>query len=92
VESFVLKGILLFFVFVFVFVFCLELTQYKTVESMAKNPRPWGFETSNIFAQIDAFVQRCRDLLEVCEGQVQFSRKNRSKVFLNSSLFLKSDY
>ena len=48
-----------------------------------RSPRPWGFETSNIFAQVDAFVQRCRDLLEVCEGQVQFSYKNRSKVFLD---------
>ncbi|KAJ3217500.1 Dynein heavy chain 2, axonemal [Dinochytrium kinnereticum] len=35
----------------------------------------WDFDQSSIFAQIDAFVQRCRDLLEVCEGQVQFSRK-----------------
>ncbi len=47
---------------------------------MPKNSRQWNFETSNIFAQVDAFVQRCRDLLEVCEGQVQFSRKNRTKV------------
>jgi dynein heavy chain, axonemal len=35
----------------------------------------WEFDQSSIFAQIDAFVQRCRDLLEVCEGQIQFSRK-----------------
>ncbi|KAI8821286.1 dynein heavy chain and region D6 of dynein motor-domain-containing protein [Fimicolochytrium jonesii] len=37
--------------------------------------RRWDFDESSIFAQIDAFVQRCRDLLEVCEGQVQFARK-----------------
>ncbi|KAJ3242061.1 Dynein heavy chain 2, axonemal [Chytriomyces hyalinus] len=35
----------------------------------------WDFDQSSIFAQIDAFVQRCRDLLEVCEGQIQFARK-----------------
>lgn len=35
----------------------------------------WDFDESSIFAQIDAFVQRCRDLLEVCEGQIQFARK-----------------
>jgi dynein heavy chain len=35
----------------------------------------WKFEDSSIFAQIDAFVQRCRDLLEICEGQLQFSRR-----------------
>ncbi|RKP21179.1 hypothetical protein ROZALSC1DRAFT_20732 [Rozella allomycis CSF55] len=37
--------------------------------------KPWDFDESSIFAQIDAFVQRCRDLLEVCEGQMQFARK-----------------
>ena len=35
----------------------------------------WDFDQSSIFAQIDAFVQRCRDLIEVCEGQIQFARK-----------------
>ncbi|ORZ33974.1 dynein heavy chain and region D6 of dynein motor-domain-containing protein [Catenaria anguillulae PL171] len=35
----------------------------------------WDFDHSSIFAQIDAFVQRCRDLLELCEGQMQFARK-----------------
>jgi dynein heavy chain len=35
----------------------------------------WDFDHSSIFAQIDAFVQRCRDLLEICEGQMQFARK-----------------
>ena len=35
----------------------------------------WNFDTASIFAQVDAFVQRCRDLLEICEGQLQFARK-----------------
>jgi dynein heavy chain len=35
----------------------------------------WDFDQSSIFAQVDAFMQRCRDLLEVCEGQQQFARK-----------------
>jgi len=38
----------------------------------------WKFDEASIFAQIDAFVQRCRDLLEVCEGQIQFARKTSS--------------
>lgn len=38
--------------------------------------RHWNFDAANIFAQIDAFVQRCRDLLEVCEGQLQFARQS----------------
>lgn len=36
-------------------------------------PLPWNFDESRIFAQIDAFMQRCRDLLEVCESQHQFT-------------------
>ena len=39
----------------------------------------WKFDEASIFAQIDAFVQRCRDLLEVCEGQIQFARKTTIK-------------
>ena len=42
----------------------------------ASSSREWKFDDASIFAQIDAFVQRCRDLLEVCEGQIQFARKS----------------
>ncbi|CAN0210547.1 unnamed protein product, partial [Phaeothamnion confervicola] len=38
--------------------------------------RHWDFDEASIFAQIDAFVQRCCDLLEICEGQMQFARKS----------------
>lgn len=38
--------------------------------------RVWEIEDASIFAQIDAFVQRCRDLIEVCESQMQFVRKS----------------
>ena len=41
----------------------------------------WDFETASIFAHIDAFVQRCKDLLEVCEAQVQFAPKNPLPIF-----------
>lgn len=30
--------------------------------------------------QIDAFVQRCKDLQEVCEGQTQFARRSAGGV------------
>ncbi len=30
----------------------------------------WVLDESTIFAQVDAFIQRCKDLLEVVEGQV----------------------
>jgi dynein heavy chain len=48
----------------------------KMCDHIAKYTKSaWDFDQSSIFAQIDAFVRRCRDLLEVCEGQVQFARK-----------------
>ena len=50
----------------------------KTVSRMeiSDPERAWtgkNFDESRIFAQIDAFMQRCRDLLEVCESQHQFT-------------------
>eukprot|EP00752_Nemacystus_decipiens_P009956 g8879.t1 len=37
--------------------------------------RHWDFDDASIFAQIDAFIQRCSELLEVCESQIQLARK-----------------
>ena len=31
-----------------------------------------------IFAQVEAFIERCRNLLEICEGQIQFARRSIS--------------
>ncbi|KAA0188249.1 Dynein heavy chain axonemal, partial [Fasciolopsis buskii] len=35
---------------------------------------PWDAQKNSIFAQVDAFIQRCRDLLEICECQKNFGR------------------
>ena len=35
----------------------------------AESGREWDLDMSSIFAQLNAFVQRCKDLQEVCEGQ-----------------------
>lgn len=40
-----------------------------------KQERKWDFSVNSIFAQLDAFVQRCKELKEICEGQIQFARK-----------------
>lgn len=32
-------------------------------------------EDETIFAENEAFIQRCKDLKEICEGQLQFARK-----------------
>jgi dynein heavy chain len=34
----------------------------------------WILDESSIFAQVDAFIQRCRDLLDVVAGQEHFAR------------------
>jgi len=34
-------------------------------------------EDDTIFAENEAFIQRCRDLKEICEGQLQFARKSK---------------
>uniref|UniRef100_A0ABM5EJD6 Dynein axonemal heavy chain 2 isoform X2 n=1 Tax=Pogona vitticeps TaxID=103695 RepID=A0ABM5EJD6_9SAUR len=33
----------------------------------------WVLDQTSIFAQVDAFVQRCKDLLEVCDSQQHFA-------------------
>jgi dynein heavy chain len=32
-----------------------------------------------IFAENEAFIQRCRELMEICEGQLQFARKGKNQ-------------
>ncbi len=44
-------------------------------------PRPWDFDIGSIFAHIDAFLQRCADLLEVCQAQLQFAPTQPMPVF-----------
>lgn len=37
----------------------------------------WSLDTDEtIFAENEAFIQRCKDLKEICEGQLQFARKS----------------
>ena len=49
----------------------------STVEAIRKCGGSWQIKADSIFAQIEAFVQRCNDLIEICEGQIQFARKGR---------------
>ncbi|XP_036369342.1 dynein heavy chain 2, axonemal-like [Octopus sinensis] len=43
------------------------------------SPKGWVLDLTSIFAQIDAFMQRCKDLLEVCDTQVHFARMEEGK-------------
>ena len=46
-----------------------------------RSAHPWDFDVSSIFAHIDAFVQRCRDMMEVCEAQLQFAPRGEIPTF-----------
>jgi dynein heavy chain len=40
----------------------------------------WTLDTDEtIFAENEAFIQRCRELTEICEGQLQFARKGKNQ-------------
>ena len=41
----------------------------------------WPWPPSSLFAQLDAFEQRCKDLLEVCDAQAQFAPRAPPPVF-----------
>ena len=47
---------------------------YEQVSKMHEkfSKEGWLLDESSIFAQVDAFIQRCKDLLEVVEGQVRW--------------------
>lgn len=46
----------------------------RTAKAIGRSSsQPWNFDVSNVFAHIEAFMQRCRDMLDVCEAQMQFS-------------------
>lgn len=50
-----------------------HVTSAAVKKNAKSKDRCWNFDETGIFAQTDAFVQRCRELLEVCEGQMQFA-------------------
>ncbi|XP_033636218.1 dynein heavy chain 2, axonemal-like isoform X2 [Asterias rubens] len=51
-----------------------EIYSYVRLMHHKFSAEGWVLDQSSIFAQIDAFVQRCKDLLEVCECQIHFAR------------------
>ena len=63
----------------------------KTVAAIERSTsdvsKHWTFKEASIFAQIEAFTRRCRDLLEVCEGQVQFTRRSRDGSQISMPVF-----
>jgi dynein heavy chain len=56
---------------------CLKSQKMIKKYSSRKN---WELDSDEtIFAENEAFIQRCKDLLEICEGQLQFARKGEKQ-------------
>jgi dynein heavy chain len=54
----------------------------RTAAALARSGgRPWAFDAGPVFSYMDAFLQRCTDLLEVCEAQLQFAADAKLPVF-----------
>ena len=57
---------------------CLKMQKMIKKYSSRKN---WELDSDEtIFAENEAFIQRCKDLMEICEGQLQFARKGAKQV------------
>lgn len=53
---------------------CLQMQGLIKKNSSRKG---WNLDNDEtIFAENEAFIQRCKDLKEICEGQLQFARKS----------------
>eukprot|EP00817_Percolomonadidae_sp_ATCC50343_P000402 CAMPEP_0117419050 /NCGR_PEP_ID=MMETSP0758-20121206/707_1 /TAXON_ID=63605 /ORGANISM="Percolomonas cosmopolitus, Strain AE-1 (ATCC 50343)" /LENGTH=554 /DNA_ID=CAMNT_0005199917 /DNA_START=54 /DNA_END=1715 /DNA_ORIENTATION=+ len=58
-----------------------KTTCIETFDKLAKHykeqnfSREFKYDQSSVFAEVDAFVQRCTDLNEVCEAQIQLGAK-----------------
>lgn len=44
-----------------------------------RSPVPWNLKISSIFNQIDTFLQRCRDMIEICEAMIVFGRHDETQ-------------
>ena len=55
---------------------------YGTSERVfsGRTSKGWPYDSNRIFAQIDAFIQRCNDLLDICNASAHFGRKVGAEV------------
>lgn len=52
------------------------ITWKKIFEGTIEKSGEENYNKGSIFSQVDAFVQRCVDLKQICKGQLQFARKD----------------
>lgn len=42
--------------------------------------KPWKLNTAPIFNHVDSLIQRCKDMIEVCESMMTFGRFDETEV------------
>ncbi len=50
-----------------------------------KGKKTWTYDIDSIFAQIEAFVERCNNLREICDSQIQFSLIDRKQPYFSGN-------
>jgi len=53
----------------------------RAEKEMAVGAKPWNFDSTLLFAHVDAFGQRCVDLEDICLYQMQFAPTDPMPVF-----------
>ncbi|KAL6445588.1 hypothetical protein ACFW04_000847 [Cataglyphis niger] len=44
---------------------------------------PWDLDTKNIFRYIDVFIDRCQDMIEICQAMIDFARADETTQILS---------
>ncbi|KAJ4457121.1 putative Dynein heavy chain 2; axonemal [Paratrimastix pyriformis] len=52
----------------------------QAADLAAANGAPFDFDTATIFAHVNAFMQRCQEMQQVCSGQLQFGALAASRM------------
>lgn len=48
-------------------------------------PIPWILDKAPIFNHVDSFIQRCHDMIEVCEAMIHFGRHGETEIIPKSN-------
>ena len=53
----------------------------RIANGMRVSQKPWEFDVACLFSNVDAFIQRCTDLQDICQSQLQFAPSEPIPVF-----------
>eukprot|EP00755_Sulcionema_specki_P019722 Sspe_Gene.70182::Locus_41437_Transcript_1_1_Confidence_1.000_Length_4815::g.70182::m.70182/K10408/DNAH; dynein heavy chain, axonemal len=52
----------------------------SSTDGEGSRPRPWKFQNTTLFSRLDAFLERCHDLLDVLETVMLFNRLEKVEI------------